>query len=58
MLKFVVKMGIKATKVRRKKFKQDYIIKDYIETNTKMRAEAKTKAEKDIFKLLNKTLFG
>ena len=45
MLKFVVKMGIKATKVHRIiKFKQDYIIRDYIELNTKMRAEAKTES--------------
>ena len=37
MLKFVVKMGIKVTKVHRIiKFKQDYIIRDYIELNTKM----------------------
>ena len=42
MLKFVVKMGIKVIKVHRIiKFKEDYIIRDYIELNTKMRAEAK-----------------
>ena len=59
MLKFVVKMGIKVTKVHRIiKFKQDYIIKDYIELNTKMRSEAKTEPEKDIFKLMNNSLFG
>ena len=59
MLKFVVKMGIKVTKVYRKiKFKQDYIISDYIELNTKMRAEAKTETVKDIFKLTNNSLFG
>ena len=59
MLKFVVKMGIKFTKVHRKiKFKQDYIIRDYIELNTKMRAEAKTEPEKSIFKLMNNSLFG
>ena len=57
MLKFVVKMGIKVTKVHRIiKFKQDYIMRDYIELNIKMRAEAKT--EKDIFKLVNNSLFG
>ena len=59
MLKFVVKMGIKVTKVHRTvKFKQDYIIRDYIELNTKMRAETKTEPEKDIFKLMNNSLFG
>ena len=34
-----------------------FIIRDYIELNTKMRAEAKTDAEKDIFKLMNNSLF-
>ena len=59
MLKFVVKMGIKVTKVHRIiKFKQDNIIRDYIELNTKMRAEAKTEPEKDIFKLMINSLFG
>ena len=52
-------MGIKVTKVHRIiKFKQDYIIRDYSELNTKMRAEDKTEAEKDIFKLMNNSLFG
>ena len=59
MLKFVVKMCIKVTKVHRQiKFKQNYIIRDYIELNTKMRAEAKIEPEKDIFKLTNNSLFG
>ena len=59
MLKFVVKMGIKVTKVHRIiKFKQDYIVRDYIDLNTKTRAEAKTEPEKDIFKLMNNSLFG
>ena len=58
-LKFVVKMGIKVTKVHRIiNFKQDYIIRDYFELNTKMRAEAKTEPEKDIFKLMNNSLLG
>ena len=59
MLEFVVKMGKKVTKVHRiNKFRQDYIIRDYIELNTKMKAEAKTELEKDIFKLMNNSLFG
>ena len=59
MFKFVVKMGIKVTKGRRIiKFKQDCIIRDYIELNTKMRAKAKIEREKDIFKLMNNSLFG
>ena len=52
-------MGIKVTKVHRIiKFKQYYIIRDYIELNTKMRDEAKTEPEKDIYKLMNNSLFG
>ena len=59
MLTFVVKMGIKVTKVHRIiEFKQDYFIRDYIELNTKMRAEAKTEPKKDIFKLMNNSMFG
>ena len=59
MLKFVVKMGIKVTKVHRIiKFKQDYIIRNYIELITKMRAEVKTETEKDIFKSMINSLFG
>ena len=49
-LNLVVKMGIRVIKVYRIiKLKQDHIINDYIELNTKMRAEAKTEAEKYIF---------
>ena len=52
-------MGIKVTKTHRIiKFKQDYKNRDYIEPNTKMRAEAITEPEKDIFKLMNNSLFG
>ena len=59
MLKFVVEMGMKITKVRTIiKHKQDCIICDYSELNTKMRTEAKTEAEKDIFRLMNSSLFG
>ena len=53
LLKFVVVIGIKFTKVHRIIiFKQDYIIKNYLEQNTKIRTEAETRAEKNIFKLL------
>ena len=59
MLKFVVMMFIRVNKVRRViKLKRDDIINDYTELNTKMRAGAKTEAEKDIFKVLNNSLFG
>ena len=58
MLLFIVKMGINVTKVHGiYKFKQDYIIRGYIELSTKMRAKAKTEPEKDKFKLMNNSLF-
>ena len=54
---FVDKRNIKDTKVHRtNKIKQDYIIMEYIEFNTKMKAEAKAEAEKDIFKFLHNSL--
>ena len=50
MFKFSVKMVVKVTKVHGiNKFKQDYFFTYYIEVNTKMRAEAKSEFEKDIF---------
>ena len=59
MLKFVVQMGIKIMKGHRiTKFKQGYMIREYIEPNTKIRAEVITDAEKDKFKLRNNTRFG
>ena len=57
--KFVVKMGIKVTKIHRiNKFKQNFIIKDYMELKTKMRTQAITEPEKDRFKLMNNSIFG
>ena len=59
MFKFYVKMGVKITKIHRViKFKQDYICSDYIQNNTNKRATAKTKAEKDVRKLMNNSLYG
>ena len=52
-------MGIKVTKIHRiNKFKQDYIIRDYMELKTKMRTQAINKPEKDIFNLMKNSLFG
>ena len=57
--KFVVKMDIKVTKVHRIiEFKRDYTMREYIQLNTKKRAEAEIEAEKDISKLMNFSLFG
>ena len=58
MLKFYVKMGVTVTKIHRVlKFKQDYICRDYIQTNTNKRATVKTEAEKDVSKLKNNSLY-
>ena len=59
MLKFYVKMGIEATKLHRvNKFKQDYICSDYIQNNTNKRATAQNEAEKEVSKLMNKSLYA
>ena len=59
MLNFHVKMGVKVTKIHRViKFKQDYICTNYIQINTNKRGTAKTKAEKDVRKLMNNSLYG
>ena len=52
-------MGLKVTEIHRViKFKQDYICRDYIQSNTNKRATAKTEAEKDVRKLMNNSLYG
>ena len=59
MLKFYVKMGVKVTTPQRvKKFKQDYICRDYIQNKTKKRAISKTEAEKDVRKIMKNSLYG
>ena len=59
MLIFVVNMGADVTKVHQLiKLKQDYIIRDYIDLNTEMRANAKTEPERDTFQQMNNALFG
>ena len=59
ILKFYIKMEVKATKILRViKFKQDCICRDYIQNNTNKRATAKTEAEKDVGKLMNDSLYG
>ena len=59
MLKFYVKMGAKITKIHRViKFNKDYICRDCIQNNTNKRATSKTEAEKDVKKLMERSLYG
>ena len=52
-------MGIKVTKIHKViKFKQDNIMKDYVELNIKLRKEATSKSAGNMFKLMNNALFG
>ena len=61
-LQFYVKMGVKITNIHTVvEFTQDYIIRDYIDTNTNKRNKAKKEkndALSDLFKLLNNALYG
>ena len=59
VLKFYVKMGLKITSVSRGVlFSQSAYMSPYIEANTRRRAEATNAFDKDMFKLLNNSLFG
>ena len=61
-LQFYVNMGVKITHIHSViEFTQDYIIRDYIDTNTNKRNQAKkdkNDALSDLFKLLNNALYG
>ena len=59
MLKLVFTMGAEVTRVHRvNKFEYDYNIRDYLDLNTEMRANAKTETKEDTFELMNNALFG
>ena len=58
-LQFLLRQGLKLTKVHRiASFKQDYIMKPYIDKNSALRAQAKNDFEKDLYKLLNNSIYG
>lgn len=58
-LKLYLDLGMKLTKIHRAiVFKQDYVLKDYVEANTKNRSKATNDFEKDFWKLMNNAVFG
>eukprot|EP00438_Fugacium_kawagutii_P027037 Skav201248 [mRNA] locus=scaffold3106:102205:103722:- [translate_table: standard] len=58
-LKFYLQHGLKLKKVHRAiKFQQANFLKPFIEFNTEKRKQAKNDFEKDLFKLMNNSVYG
>ena len=58
-LRLLLDLGINVTKIHRVfRFDQDYIFKDFIEKNIKLRNEATSDFEKLLFKLFSNALYG
>ena len=58
-LKYYIQLGIKVDKVPKiLTFNEKPFLKEYIDLNTELRKKAKNDLEKDLFKLMNNTIFG
>ena len=58
-LTLYIELGVKLVKVRKGvKFEKKPWLKSYIDMNTELRAAATNDADKDMYKLLNNTVFG